>query len=55
MGLIKNSNKAKQGVDFTGVKWGKIHPSDVDFVLEFNNKVLILGEVKYKGYVGENS
>lgn len=49
MGLIKNSNKAKQGIDFTGVKWGKIHPSDVDFVLEFNNKVLILGEVKYKG------
>ena len=35
MGLIRNSNQAKQGVDFEGVEWGKIHPTDIDFVLEF--------------------
>ena len=46
MGLIRNSNQAKQGVDFEGVEWGKIHPTDIDFVLEFKNEVLILGEVK---------
>ena len=49
MGLIRNSNQAKQGVDFTGLQWGKIHPTDIDFVLEFKNEVLILGEVKRKG------
>ena len=49
MGLIRNSNLTRQGVNFEGLQWGKIHPSDIDFVLEFKNEVLILGEVKYKG------
>ena len=48
MGLIRNSNQAKQGVDFTGLQWGKIHPTDIDFAIEFKNEVLILGEVKRK-------
>tara|TARA_R110002167_G_scaffold10217_3_gene47032 strand:+ start:1088 stop:1504 length:417 start_codon:yes stop_codon:yes gene_type:complete len=46
MSLIRNSKLVNQAVDFTGVQSGKIHPSDVDFVLEFSNKILILGEVK---------
>ena len=46
MSLIRNSNLVNQGIDFTGVKNGKIHPSDVDFVFEFDNQILILGEVK---------
>ena len=46
MSLIRNRNQVKQVIDFTGVQNGKLHPSDVDFVLEFDNKVLILGEVK---------
>jgi hypothetical protein len=46
--LIRNRNQVKQVIDFTGVQNGKIHPSDIDFVLEFDNKVLILGEVKRK-------
>ena len=49
MGLLNNSNLAKQGIDFSGLQWGKIHPSDVDLVLEIKNEVLILGEFKYKG------
>lgn len=49
MSLIRNSNKTKQGLDFTGVQNGKIHPSDIDAVLEFDNEVLILIESKYKG------
>tara|TARA_R100000231_G_scaffold119893_2_gene90032 strand:- start:2540 stop:2932 length:393 start_codon:yes stop_codon:yes gene_type:complete len=44
--LIRNRNQVKQVIDFTGVQNGKMHPSDIDFVLEFDNKVLILGEVK---------
>ena len=49
MSLIRNSNKTKQGLDFTGVQNGKIHPSDIDAVLEFDNEVLVLIESKYKG------
>jgi len=44
--LIRNSNQTKQGLDFTGIENGKIHPSDIDAVLEFNNEALILIEVK---------
>jgi len=44
--LIRNSNQTKQGLDFTGVQNGKIHPTDIDAVLEFDNEVLILIEVK---------
>ena len=46
MSLIRNSNQTKQGLDFTGVENGKIHPTDIDAVLEFDNQVLILMEVK---------
>lgn len=46
--LIKNRNRVKQVIDFTGLQNGKIHPSDIDAVFEFNNDVLILIEVKYR-------
>ena len=46
MSLIRNSNQTKQGLDFTGVENGKIHPTDIDAVLEFDNQALILMEVK---------
>tara|TARA_R110001632_G_scaffold70241_1_gene163688 strand:+ start:4447 stop:4851 length:405 start_codon:yes stop_codon:yes gene_type:complete len=49
MSLIRNSNQVKQAIDFTGVENGKIHPSDIDAVLEFNNEALILIEVKRVG------
>jgi hypothetical protein len=49
MSLIHNTNKVKQSIDFTNIEWGNIHPSDIDAVLEFNNEVLILIEVKQKG------
>ena len=45
--LIKNSDRVRQVLDFTGVQNGKMHPSDIDAVLEFDNKYLILMEVKY--------
>lgn len=49
MSLIRNSNLTKQGLDFTGLQNGAIHPSDIDAVLEFDNKALILIEVKKEG------
>jgi len=48
MSLINDSNKVRQVIDFTGVQNGKMHPSDIDAVLEFDNRILILMEVKYK-------
>lgn len=49
MSLIRNTKQVRQSIDFTGVQNDKIHPTDVDFVLEFDNEILILGEVKRKG------
>ena len=49
MSLIRNSKQVKQSIDFTSVESGIIHPTDIDAVLEFDNEVLILMEVKRKG------
>ena len=46
MSLIKNVNHIKQAIDFTGLQNDKIHPSDIDAVLEFDNEALILMELK---------
>jgi len=46
--LIRNEKQIKQVIDFTGLQNGKIHPSDIDAVFEFDNEILILIEVKYK-------
>ena len=47
--LIKNRDRVKQVIDFTGVQNGKMHPMDIDAVLEFDNRILILIEVKFEG------
>tara|TARA_R110000751_G_scaffold71117_1_gene143879 strand:- start:712 stop:1107 length:396 start_codon:yes stop_codon:yes gene_type:complete len=49
MSLIRNTKQVRQTIDFTGIESGKIHPTDIDVVLEFDNEVLILMEVKRKG------
>lgn len=46
MSLIRNSREVVRAIDFTGVQNGVIHPSDIDAVLEFDNDILILIEVK---------
>tara|TARA_R100000231_G_scaffold40177_2_gene34980 strand:+ start:301 stop:696 length:396 start_codon:yes stop_codon:yes gene_type:complete len=48
-GLIKYPKRIKQLIDFTGVQNKKIHPSDIDAVLEFDSKYLLLFEFKFKG------
>ena len=47
--MIKHEKRFKQKVSFKGVGNSKIHPSDIDAVLEFDNKYLIIFEVKLKG------
>ena len=49
MSLIKNENNLKQIIDFTGISSGNMHPSDIDGVLEFDDKFLVLMEFKYDG------
>lgn len=49
MTLIRNANQIKQAIDFTGIKNGLIHPTDIDAVLEFDNEAIIFIEVKRKG------
>lgn len=49
MSLIRNSKEVVRAIDFTGVENGVIHPSDIDAVLEFDNDILILIEVKKSG------
>lgn len=49
MSLINDRDKIKQVIDFTGVQNGNMHPSDIDAVLEFDDQILILIEVKFKG------
>lgn len=47
--MIKYKKRIKQILDFKGVGNSKIHPSDIDAVLEFDNKYLIIFECKLKG------
>lgn len=49
MSLIRNHREVVKSIDFTGVQNGKIHPTDIDCVLEFDNDILILIETKKAG------
>ena len=45
--IINNIKHMKQVPDFTGCQNGNMHPTDVDALLEFDNKYLILFEAKH--------
>lgn len=47
--LIQNKSKARQIIDFSGLRFGNITPTDIDGCIEYKNKALILFEVKHKG------
>lgn len=51
--MIRYPKRIKQVLDFRGVGNSKIHPTDIDAVLEFDSKYLILFEIKLQGV--ENS
>lgn len=46
--LIRDFNRVKQAIDYTGINNGSIHMSDIDAFLEFDDTHLILFEFKYK-------
>jgi aconitase A len=41
-----HNRKDSYVVNFKGIKYGKCTPTDLDFVLEINNKIMIIAEVK---------
>lgn len=45
--LIKNEARLKQVIDFTGMTFGKVQPSDIDAYYEIDDEFLVLFEVKY--------
>ena len=54
MGLIKYQKRLKQIIDYTGIEFANIHPSDIDGVLEFDNKYLFLLEFKHQNVKPKN-
>lgn len=46
-GKIRNRNYASQIRDFSGLKFGKITPTDIDGLIEYQNKGFVVIEAKY--------
>lgn len=48
-GVIRNRDAAKQLRDFSGMRFGKITPTDIDGFMEFDDKIFIYIESKFNG------
>lgn len=48
-GEIVNRSRAAQLVDFSGLKIGNITPTDIDGLIEYQDKLYIFFELKYQG------
>ena len=46
-GVINNRDRARQINDFSGLVFGKITPTDIDGLIEYQNKAYIFFEVKH--------
>ena len=47
--LINNRDRAKQILAFDGMQYEKCRPTDIDFSLDFQGNVFIMGELKGQG------
>lgn len=48
-GVIRNRLFKQQIVDFGGLRFGTITPTDLDAFMDFNNKLFVFVEAKYAG------
>lgn len=48
-GVIRNPEQAKRINDFSGLRFGKITPTDIDGLIDFQDKAYVLIETKYTG------
>lgn len=46
-GTIQNRERAKQIIDFHGLQYGRITPTDIDGLFEYKNLAYVLLEFKY--------
>lgn len=46
-GAIHNRPRAKQLRDYSGLRFGKITPTDIDGLIEYKNKAYVILELKY--------
>lgn len=47
-GKILYPDRKQQINDFSGLQWGKITPTDIDGVIEYQNRAYIFLEIKYQ-------
>jgi hypothetical protein len=47
-GEIHDRGFGSQIKDFSGLRWGNITPTDVDFLVEFGDRLYIIAELKYR-------
>jgi hypothetical protein len=48
-GLITNRERASQQKDYSGLRWSKITPSDIDGAVEFSDRLFVFLEYKHAG------
>ena len=48
-GKIHNLTRYKQPVEFDGLAYGKITPTDIDGLIEYRNRVFVFYELKLRG------
>ncbi len=46
MSSFKNRKRAEQLIDFAGLQWGKLRPTDVDISLDWGGKTWVFTEIK---------
>jgi len=46
---IRNRSQKAQLVDFGGLRWGKIMPTDLDAYIDFGGRLFVFIEAKYGG------
>lgn len=47
--MFRDEDRARQLIDFTGLQAGTIRPTDVDFIVEFFDRSLLVGDLKFEG------
>lgn len=47
-GTIQFRNRRKQIIDFSGLRYDNITPTDCDGIIEYKNKAYVLFEIKYR-------
>jgi len=47
-GIIQNRERKRQIIDYSGLRYGKITPTDLDGFIEYRNELFALYEYKYK-------